>query len=327
MKFQRLLSLLAITAAAAAPVVAAALSQGCALVNEQAIKMVADQQLLAAEAELSEFAQNINEDSADGRICAGVTLGNLSSVFERLGKIGLAEQAATRAASALQGTGCVEEERVLRRSLELLAQIALKRDSFRKAAALLNRLEALPHARPIDVAVSEGLRGDLFLSAGRLTQAEAAYRKSISERELAGFGSAVSIVPELDNLAILYLNAKRSADALILLRRADSIVSAPKTDADLRVQTLELLGVGLGRHKDAEEADSCFRRAIDLLPEVPDSVRADIGRRVYTNYVAYLRAAGRKKDGKAVLRTASALFGVDPSVMTVNVDSLLPGSH
>ena len=56
-------------------------------------------------------------------------------------------------------------------------------------------------------------------------------------------------------------------------------------------------------------------------------MRADIGRRVYTNYVAYLRAAGRKKDGKAVLRTASALFGVDPSVMTVNVNSCLGGSH
>ncbi len=197
--------------------------------------------------------------------------------------------------NVLQEAGDVAPERVLRKSLELLAQIAVERNASRKADALLNRLEALPHAQPIDVAVSEGLRGDLFLSGGQLMQAESAYRKSISERELAGFGSALSIVPELDNLAILYLNEKRTSEALVLLRRAASITDVPKTDADVRVQTLGLLGVGLGRHKDAEEADLCFKHAIELLPEVPAGMRADIGRTVYTNYVAYLRATGAKK--------------------------------
>jgi tetratricopeptide (TPR) repeat protein len=323
MKFQRLWSLLLVSAA---PVVAGGLSPACTAINEQAIKMAADQQLLAAEVKLSEFAHNLKADSVDGKICLGVTLGNLSAVFQRLGKIDSAEQAATRAASILEETGSVDEG-VLRTSLQLLAQIAVKRDSFRKADALLNRLERLPQPRHIDVAVSEGLRGALFVSAGQLTQAEEAYRKSMAERELAGFGSTVGIIPELDNLAILYLNQERTSEALDLLRRAASIADVPNTDSDLRVETLGLFGVALGRHHDADEADLCFRRAINLLQEVPVGSRAELGRNIYVNYVAYLRAAGRKKEGKAVLQTASALFGIDPSVLTVSVDSLLAKNH
>ncbi len=87
MKFQRLWSLLFISAAVVMPAGATGLSQQCATVNEQALKMVEDQQLLSAEAKLSEFSQNIDADSADGKICAGVTFGNLSSIFEGWGRL------------------------------------------------------------------------------------------------------------------------------------------------------------------------------------------------------------------------------------------------
>jgi tetratricopeptide (TPR) repeat protein len=299
---------------------ATTLSPACEATNRKALSVLADQHVAEAEAQLTQFVSQMN--STGDTLCLGVTLGSLTSVYERAGRLDLAEQSGTRAMNLLAQT-VPSNSPAWRQPLLLLAKLAIERGQFSKATSLLSRVELLPEPTHADQALLEGLKAILLVEAGSLAQAESTYKRSIAERDLAGQGATKDIAPELCNLAVLYLKENRASEALPLLERALRIEDNSRYDPDAHVKTLFELAVAHSITKNSKEANCYFLRAIDLLDTLPPTLRPDIGRNVYLFYSSFLRETGRKREAKALDKAAYARFGPDPSAMTVGVNSLL----
>ena len=311
---------LALLMLATTSLAAATLSPACEATNRQALSVLADQQVAEAEAQLTQFVSQMI--STNDTLCLAVTLSSLTSVYERAGRLDLAEHSASRAMNLLAQT-VPSNSPVWRPPLLLLAKLAIERGQFSKATTLLSRVELLPEPTHVDQALMEGLKAILLVEAGSLAQAESAYQRSIAERDLAGQRATNDIAPELCNLAVLYLKENRASEALPLLERALRIEDNSRYDPDAHVKTLLDLAVAHARTKSSKEANSYFLRAIDILDTLPPTLRPDIGRNVYLFYSSFLRETGRKREAKALDKEAYARFGPDPSTMTVGINSLL----
>jgi tetratricopeptide (TPR) repeat protein len=197
---------------------------------------------------------------------------------------------------------------------------------YREARKLLTRVEALPPATPSDLAINQGLRAIFLEEQGNLADAELEYRKSIASWERLGRGASTEVVPELGNLASLYIKKRRITEALLLLERAFRITETVPCDANIRVGTLVMLAFAHSLHKDDAEAEKYFRRGLDLLSSLPPAVRAQTGRKLYFAYSSFLEKVGRKKEAKEFRQQAYGLFGPDPSGISVDIDSWLLNS-
>jgi tetratricopeptide (TPR) repeat protein len=308
-------------AIANAHLLAATTSSQCNAVNQQALGLVAAQRTVEAEAQLSQLAAKM-AGSPENKVCLAVTLSNWSQTLERLGKIGEAEQVAVHSISLFEET-VGPHDVLLRVPLIFLAQTAIRKEEFGKASKLLSQVESLPEATHADLATTKGLRADLLEQAGALSDAEESYRESIAENDLAGRGATSSVIPELQNLAMLYINQHRIPEALPLLERAVSLTSTPLSDIDTRVQSRLLLAICLSLHKDKQRAEGYFQQAIQLLDALPPAVRPTLGRSVYLHYASFLHDTGHKRESNSLKQKAQALFGSDPGPFTVSVDSLL----
>jgi tetratricopeptide (TPR) repeat protein len=294
---------------------ATALNPTCEAVNRHALELMDSGQVVQAEAQLSQFA-------SDDKFCQGVTLSNLTSALERLGKLDLAEQTARRSVGLLE-EALGPSAPILRAPLLLLVQLAIAKGQFGKASTLLARVESLAGPSHAELAVAKGLRATLSSELGNLAAAEAEYRQSISERGLAGQSETPEIAPELCNLAMLYLNDGRVTDALALLERSLRIAEKSPLDADTYIKTLLVLAVARAKNQESKAADVHFRRALDLVDSLPPDFRREIGRRVYLQYASFLQDEGRKREAKMFAKEAHARFGPDPATLTVGVNSLL----
>jgi tetratricopeptide (TPR) repeat protein len=123
-------------------------------------------------------------------------------------------------------TGGAEGGIALGRPLQVLAEAYIAEQRFDKAKAVLVGLERLPEASLRDRAVREGARAWIDANQGRWQDAERHYHAAIGEWEKAGESDTLSVVPELSNLGLLYLNKGRLADAGPLFERAWRITDA-----------------------------------------------------------------------------------------------------
>jgi tetratricopeptide (TPR) repeat protein len=300
---------------------ATGLSPACDAVNRHALEVMAGGHVLQAETQLSQLASQVGEPG-DDQLCLGVTLSNLSAALGRLGKLDLAEQSARRSASLLEGT-LGPSAPILRAPLLLLAQLAIAKRRFSKASILVSRVESLPRPSHAELAVTKGLSATLSSEVGNLVEAEAEYRQSIDEWELAGQSETLEMAPELCNLATLYLNDDRVPDALALLERSLRIAEKSPLDAETYIKTLLILAVARAAHHESKAADTHFQRAMDLVSSLPPALQREIGRNTYLQYASFLQDEGRKREAKVFAKEAYARFGRDPATLTVGVNSLL----
>ncbi|HMJ62151.1 MAG TPA: tetratricopeptide repeat protein, partial [Bryobacteraceae bacterium] len=175
----------------------------------------------------------------------------------------------------------------------------------------------------VDLAAGHGLRGTLLAREQHKAEAEREYRAAISERELGGDGSALDIESDLWDLAVLYLNERRVADALPLLTRGLEISKASPLSTELRVRILLGLGIAYSAIADRESAERSFQRAVQLVDSVPPAFRSTLGQVLYQAYSAFLKNTGKNQEAKQLRNRGEVLYGRDTSGMTVSFDSLL----
>jgi tetratricopeptide (TPR) repeat protein len=288
--------------------------KGCLAAIQTAVTHSAAGRWSESERELVEI---IAEASAGNRLCLGIATGNLAVLLQRRGDIKGAERFARQSAAALD-TGDPELEMALTRPLQVLAEVYLAEERFAKAKEVLARLEHMS-AVPRDRAAQAGSRALIDASEGRWQDAERHYSEAIVEWEKAGEGDAVSAVPELTNLALLYLNQRRFADAARLLERARRIVDTSKEATDeQRLTVLTNLGVLDAKQGHWPAAAELLRPALKIA-ESGTGIASNARRKLYETYALVLGRTGQKRAAKALQARADALLPPDTTSMTVDV--------
>lgn len=300
---------------------AAKLTQICDAPNRQAMRLMDEDRDSAAAALLSKAIRELGEPAED-KLCKGISLINLAIAKYRLGELNAAEGVAKEALALMEQTvGSKAPE--LRQPLQVLASFALRRDQLRKADELINRIESLPWETHVDLAAWHGLRATLLAREQHKAEAEQECKAAISERELAGDGRSPDIEADLWELAVLYLNERRVAEALPLLKRGLEISEASPLSTELRVRILLGLGVAYSAVADHESAERSFQRAVQLIDSVPPVFRSRLGQVLCEAYSSFLKNTGKKQEAKELRNRGEALYGRDTSGMTVGFDSLL----
>jgi uncharacterized protein HemY len=132
----------------------------------------------------------------------------------------------------------------------------------------------------------------------------------------------MSVVPELTNLGLLYLNQRRLADAAPLLERARHIVDASREATDqMRLTALTNLGVLYVKQRQWGPAGELLQPALRIV-DAGTRVDTMARRRFYETYAAVLRQSGQKREAKALQARAAALLPPDTSSMTVDAAEL-----
>ena len=321
--------LFALTLLAATRVIAAEISPACESVNRQAQTLLAENRVTEAQTLLSQFTAQLDaaisgSNSNNDKLCLGVTLHNLSSALQDLGQLDAADQAASRSVRLLEEIlGPTAPE--IRRPLQLAASIAIQKGQWDRAATLLARAESLEALNRSDIAMTTTMRGKLLVQAGKLTDAECAYRQALSERELAGQGASPFIQTALSSLAIVYLKQGRAAEALPLLERSLKISELFPAHPESHTAALFNLAIAYSADHEEKAAASYFRLAIDSLANLPATSRPNAGRTVYLAYAKFLQENGHKREAKALAAEARNLFGPDPANYTVGMEDLRAG--
>jgi tetratricopeptide (TPR) repeat protein len=268
----------------------------------------------------------IAESSSGNRPCFGIASADLAVLLQRRGDVKQAEKYALQSVAALE-TGGAEFEIALARPLQVLAEVYLAEQRFAKAKDVMARLEYLPGSSPRDRAVRAGSQALIEANEGRWQNAERQYRAAIGEWEAAGEGDRISVVPELTNLALIYLGQRRLVDAAPLFERAFSIADTSKEATDeQRVTTMTNLGVLYAKQNRWPAAADLLPRALAIAEE-GTSVRPIARRRLYETYAFVLRRIGQKREAKALQARADALLPPDTSSMTVDAGERTGRQH
>jgi tetratricopeptide (TPR) repeat protein len=241
----------------------------------------------------------------------------LAVLLQRRGDVKGAEKYARQAVAALEAGG-PKYEIALARPLRVLAETYLAEQRFAKAKEVLARLEHLPEISPRDRAGQAGAQALIDTNEGRWQDAERHYRAAIGAWEEAGEGDAMSIVPELTNLALLYVNQRRLAEAAPLFERARDITDTSKEATDeQRLTVMTNLGVLYSKQGRLPAATEFLRRAMEIAEAGTGGSIAK--RRLYETYALVLRRSGQKREAKALQARADALLLPDTSSMTVDI--------
>ena len=274
----------------------------------------------ASEAE-RELVGIIAEASGGNKLCLGIASADLAVLLQRQGDVKGAETYARQSIAALEQGG-PDYEIALLRPLQVLAELYLSEQRFARAKEVLARLEHLPGSSPRDRAEQAGARALIDAAEGRWQDAERHYRASIAEWERSGEGDSMSVVPELTNLGLLYLNQRRLADAAPLLERARHIVDASREATDqMRLTALTNLGVLYVKQRQWGPAGELLQPALRIV-DAGTRVDTMARRRFYETYAAVLRQSGQKREAKALQARAAALLPPDTSSMTVDAAEL-----
>lgn len=259
----------------------------------------------------------IAEASGDNRLCLGIASADLAVLLQRRGDVKQAERYALQSVAALE-TGGAEYEIALARPLQVLAEAYLAEQRFAKAKDVMARLEYLPVSSPRDWAVRAGSLALIEANEGRWQDAERHYRAAIREWEAAGEGDRMSVVPELTNLALIYLRQRRLGDAAPLFERAWHIADTSKDATnELRLTTMTNLGVLYAKQGRWPAAAEFLPQALEIADE-GTGIRPIARRRLYETYALVLGRLGKKREAKALQARADALLPPDTSPMTVD---------
>lgn len=259
--------------------------------------------------------------SGANRLCLGIAAADLAVLLQRRGDVKAAETYARQSIAALEQGG-PDYEMALLRPLQVLAELYLSEQRFARAKEVLARLEHLPGSGPRDRAEQAGGRALVDAAEGRWQDAERHYRAAIAAWEEAGERDTMSVVPELTNLALLYLDQRRLADAAPLFERTWHIVDASREATDqMRVTALTNLGVLYVKQRQWVPAGDLLRRSLQIAGD-GTAIDAMARRRLYETYAVVLRQSGQKREAKLLQARADALLPPDTSSMTVDAAEL-----
>jgi tetratricopeptide (TPR) repeat protein len=241
----------------------------------------------------------------------------LAVLLQRRGDVKGAERYALQSVATLEAGG-PEYDMALARPLRVLAETYLAERRFAKAKEVLARLENLPEISPRDRAAQAGAHALIDTNEGRWQDAERHYHAAIRAWEEADEGDAISVVPELTNLALLYLNQRRLVEAAPLLERARQITDTSKESTDeQRLTVMTNLAVLYSKQQRWPAAAEQLRRAMEIAETGTGGSIAT--RRLYETYALVLRRSGQKREAKALQARADALLLPDTSSMTVDI--------
>ncbi len=257
-------------------------------------------------------------DSGTSPACLGFASGDLAVLLQRKGDTKAAERYAKQSVAALEAAG-PGYRMALIRPLQVLAQTYLAGQRFASAKEVLARLESFPELSSRDRALHAGARALIAANERRRKDAEQEYRLAIGAWETAGEGNAMSAVPELTNLALLYLNQRRLADAAPLLEHAWHITDRTEDASDeQRITAMTNLGVLYGKQRRWPAAAGLLQKAMTIAA-AGTPVGTTARRRLYETYAEVLWRSGQKGEARALQARAASLFPPDTSSLTVDV--------
>jgi tetratricopeptide (TPR) repeat protein len=294
------------------------LDPACAAVIGKSRALMAQEHIADAEALLSNFLDHLNGDGA----CRANLLLDRADALQHLGRSEEARHSAeecVRLIERAQGTGAPS----LRQPLLILAQLAFGKQNFHQSASLLARADELPGAPHTYLATSHGLKGSMLFREGNLDGAATEFRESLEERAKAGEDKSSLAVPEMAHLAMLELKRGRPSDALLVTERASEIIEHSPYSPELSIDVLLLSALARAGLHQNEAAQLDFERAREKIVDLPQLLRAPVGRSVYQQYASFLRTTGQKSEAKKIARQETEMFGPDNSSLTVSADSLL----
>jgi tetratricopeptide (TPR) repeat protein len=259
------------------------------------------------------------EHTPGNALCLGIAASNAAAIAQRQGDVRDAERFASRAVTTLETLG--PRDPSLGRPLQLLAGAYIAQGQFDKARKFLARIESIGPLAPVDAALLAGARATMLEREGRLHEAERQYQEAMSRWEKASPGVALDIVPEMENLALLYMKQERSKEAESLLRSALSIVdTVAEPAAGLRVAVLTNLGIFRVRQHDWSGAQASLARAMAIA--LQSEVQPDVRRRLYEAYAVVLRKAGRKREARKIVDQARGIVMSQSSSQVVSFREL-----
>lgn len=289
-----------------------------AMINETSMD-VANGNWQLAESRLSEGIVHL-ESIMPGSECLGVALNNLASIMQLHGRWDEAERYAMLSMRIFEQNDSADPGD-LRHPLLILARIALAQAQFTKARHLIERLQSLPTLGAEDAALMSGIVAQLLIAQHRDRDAVRALNEALVQWEKAGEASSLRIVPDLNNLALLYVNGRRFSEAKPLLERALRLEEGGTNPVEL-IGVLNTLGVMYATQHHWPNAEACYQRAIELSKN--GILYPSIMKPVYQHYLDVLRRDGRKQEAKALEADIHAVFGHETPSLRVDVEELMP---
>jgi tetratricopeptide (TPR) repeat protein len=300
--------------------VAPSLDPFCDAINRDAKTLLAEGRGDEVEKRLSAFLTR-PDNSRDADFCRGVTSLNLTYAFERSGKVKEAEAEANRSLELFEAAA--GSDAALRRALLAVADIEICKRNFSRAARLVARADHLQNPSHTDLALIHAAKALLLSQQNRLQEAEGEFIESLGERNRSGEARSPDAIPDMCNLASLYLIRGRSAEAVTLLEEVERILDETPPDDRRRVQTDLILADAYARSRRTQEAEYVFRRAHSIVAARPPALDPDLSRYAELQYATFLRRRGRKREARDVKEQAEARYGKDLSLLTVSADTLL----
>ena len=296
----------------------------CIDLNQTALDYIAVGRLKDAESTLS--AALADQASGSEQPCRWLTLHNTATVMALSGRLSEAEALEERSLKILEKL-YPQNDPVLLRPLELLAQIQLQQREIAKTRETFERLKSIPAEQAADRATVLGLEGALLYTEGRYHEGEAEYLKSLDAWEESGRGKTTDMTAVLASLAALHVADGRYHEASRTLDRASAILTSAK-DA-VATDWIKLLSTRAALHiqqREWREAEADLRAAVSaadgdtrLGPAVLKSLLA--------NYAYVPRKNHRGREARPIEVRAAALQARDLTTGVVDISELLAKSR
>jgi tetratricopeptide (TPR) repeat protein len=292
----------------------------CIDFNQTALSYIAVGRLKDAESVLSSVLTD--PKSGSQQQCGSMTLHNLALVMALSGRLVEAEVFETRSLKILEKS-YPSDDPVLRRALQLLAQIQFQQQKIGKARETLRRLQSIPTGRPEDHAIAYGLAATLLCAERRHHQAEAEYRKALGAWEEAGRAGTVDAAATLDALAALYVTEGRYREAERILDRANAIVTSDRAAvATDRIKLLRIRAQLHIRQREWRQAEADLDAAISTAGHDPQFDPVSL-KSLLANYAYVLRKDHRGTEARRVEARAASLQTPELTQGVVDISELL----
>lgn len=254
--------------------------------------------------------------------CAGLLSNNVAALFLTSGRLNEAQRFAEKAIAYLQKDHPLDDSTYLR-PLHVLATVDLELGLTRKADELVQRMRTIPAITTADRALVDQISGAVLQREGRLQEAESQYRAVLAELSRTDKDAGAEGAAVRGQLACLYLQDHRDADALKTaddaLRCLDALSGVPPL---YRIKLLNVRAVACTRLDRWPEAEADLAEAVSLgrLQTHLDSAELQP---IVSNYAGVLRKLHRK-EARSVEKLAASLQKENRASSTIVDISQLP---
>lgn len=280
-------------------------SSSCALVNSRMAQA-------AAQGGADEASRILSSAIGPGQSglqphCAGVLSNNVAALFLMSGRLNEARLFADRAVAYFQKCLPVDDANYLG-PLHVLATVDLELGSTRAADEVLRKMLEIRAISTEDRTLVDFMSGAVLQREGRLQEAESHYLAAVGELTGAGRETSAEGLAIWGQLASLYLQDRRYADARATadegLRRLNLLHDLPPL---YRMKLLNVRAVVWARMERWQEAETDLAQAVSLGRSQAHLDNTEL-RPIVSNYALVLRKLHRK-NARSVGKWAASLQG------------------